>query len=344
MIENPGLLTTVQDGGRPQLQHLGIPACGAMDFLSWKMANLLVGNKNEEAGLECTLSGPMLTFSAPTLVALAGAQVEAKLNGYAVPMYMTIAIQAGDILDLTKITQGMRLYVAFAGGIDVPKILGSRATYLPLQFGRYDRRLKAGDELLLSNQVDFRLFDRCLPLNHPLVPRFNETDSVTTLHLVPGPQQDYFSKAMCQQLTESEYVLDIKSDRMGLRFNGTKITAETEKSMLSDGIPWGAMQITRGGQPIIMMSDRQPTGGYPKIAKVIHTDLPKLAQLRPQEKVRFKWLTVDEALNRYRLQYQHLEELRQRFCDTPDPERVYRIYGEGELFQVSVTPIAETQS
>lgn len=343
IIESPGLLTTVQDNGRPHLQHLGIPACGAMDPLSWQIANLLVGNKNNEAGLECTLSGPVLTFSSSTLVALAGAQVDAKLNGYDVPMYMTIAIQAGDTLDLTRMVQGMRLYVAFAGGIDVPEILGSRSTYLPLQLGSQDRRLKMGDQLQLFTPDDNQLFDRGISLEHPLIPHF-EKDLVTTIHMVAGPQQAYFNAAMIQFLTEGDYALDIKSDRMGLRFNGPKISANSEKSMISDGIPWGAMQITRGGQPIIMMADRQPTGGYPKIAKIIQTDLPKLAQLRPQAKVNFQWVTQEEALTRYRKQHQYLEELMQRCADVPKQTRLYRIYGEGACYQVSVTPLEEDKN
>ncbi len=333
VIKSPGLLTTVQDQGRAHLQHLGIPASGAMDPVSLAVANILAGNAEDAAVLECTWSGPVLEFNSSTQIALAGAVTEAKLNGYLVPMYTTIIIRPGDILDLSAIKTGARLYLAVAGGLQVDPVLESRSTYLPLRFGSMDRKLGAGDVLpLIESTVENKVVR--LSADSPL--SFSGQKGPKTVKLARGPQIDYFSEQAHQALVSSEYSLSPQSDRMGLRFTGSKIELVNTRPMISDGIPLGAMQITRSGQPIIMMADRQPTGGYPKIAQVLPTDLPILAQLRPGEKIKFEWQSLDNARDSYLKMKTLLNNLAQERKAKPVTDRCYRVYISGRLYQTTV--------
>ncbi|QOR33692.1 biotin-dependent carboxyltransferase family protein [Clostridium sp. 'deep sea'] len=334
IIKSPGLLTTVQDNGRSQLQHLGIPACGVMDYKAFQVANVLVGNNLDLAVLECTWSGPILEFTSNTLVAITGAEVDAKLNGYKVPTYTTIVIKAGDVLDLTTITFGVRAYVAVAGGINVPKILESRSTYLPIQFGDSDHKLKVNDELPLTCSI-YPI--KTLKVPESSVLKYTNNDPKNNIiNIVEGPQINYFSEDTQQSLTNSSYTLSAKSDRMGLRFEGVKLELLNSKPMISDGIPYGAMQITRGGLPIVMMADRQPTGGYPKIAKVAHSDLPKLAQLKPGNTVEFNWITLDQARDNYFVLQKHLKQLIEHRASLPEANKAYRMYINNVIYQTTL--------
>ena len=337
-IKSAGLLTTVQDRGRSHLQHLGVPGCGAMDRLSLAVANILVGNPRDAAVLECTWSGPVIEFTQATSIALAGAVTEAKLNGYRVPMYTTLFINDGDVLDLTRITHGARLYVAVSGGIDVPVVLGSRSTYLAVQFGEMDHRLKANDVLPLVRKA--RPF-RALQIDSESDLRIKAPHEQAVIRVVDGPQIDYFSSETRNRLVTTTYTLSNQSDRMGMRFDGPSLKPDNSTPLISDGIAFGSMQITRGGQPIVMMADRQPTGGYPKIAKVILSDLSALAQLRPGDQVQFKWVTLDESRNSYLANESLLQKLEKRWQEQQPASRVFNTYVNHQLFQIGVTELID---
>lgn len=333
-IINPGLLTTVQDAGRPAWQHLGVPQSGACDSLALRLANLLVGNDPEAAALECTLSGPVLRFNISAVVAVTGANVELKLNGYQVPMWMSLMVKPGDQLDLTRITSQTRAYVAFAGGVEAPSAMGSRSTYPALELAPGLRRLQAGDSFTIGKPAKTESINCQIREGHPLR-RLYSPAQPTVLRLVPGSQCNYFDEAAYRQLVETEFTVAPESDRMGIRLQGTKLALAQNKSLISDGIPLGAMQITRDGTPIIMLADRQPTGGYPKIANVTLADLPRAGQLRPGDRVRFQWITREEALTLYREQCELLTNLRNHLYGAAGA-RCYRVYIGERLYQVSV--------
>jgi biotin-dependent carboxylase-like uncharacterized protein len=326
----PGLLTTIQDKGRASMQQLGIPACGAMDPLAMDVANLLVGNFNNEAVLECTFSGPKIEFNSNSLIAIAGAEVNAKLNGYNVDNYMTIEVKKGDVLDLTIFNSGMRAYIAFSGGIAVPNVLGSKATYLPMQFGENDKKIKINETLPIG-EIKYKRFFK---INKDNSLRFSK-EKIQRIRIVKGPQYDYFSKDEIDKLVDSPYKISDKSDRMGLRLIGKEITTDSE-DMISDGIPFGSIQITRGGQPIIMAADRQPTGGYPKIAKIILSDIHHLGQLAPSDKIKFDWIDIAMSKEIYLNQRKEFENLKQQYFNREITTKTYRMYIKNNMYQTSL--------
>ncbi len=332
-VLSPGFLTTVQDGGRPAMQHIGIPAGGYMDPLSAAVGNILVGNASDEAVLEMTFLGPKLEFTDCALIAVTGATMEVKLNDYLVEQYIPLLIQPGDVLSLGNITEGVRAYLAINGGFQTEKILGSRSVYLPLRMGKEDMKLQSGMKLPYPAYEDsprlLRVTDSLL-LNKEL---FADGDAV--LRVLPGPQYDYFSKEQQADFFSARYLISDQSDRMGLRLTGPEIHSE-RGDMISDGIAAGSVQITAGGQPIIMAADRQPTGGYPKIAKVIKADLHKLAQLSPGRGVIFKEVTLEDSYQADQLIRKSLASLEKKYYDSSRWENIYRVYSRDNLYQVGL--------
>ncbi len=329
----PGMLTTIQDKGRASLQHLGIPASGAMDPLSMDLANLLVGNFNNEAVLECTYSGPKIKFNVNTLVAITGAKVLSKLNGYEVDNYMTLEVKKGDVLDLSILKSGMRAYIAFAGGIDVPKVLNSRSTYLPMQFGDYDKKIIRGQTLPIQ-KVNHKKFYK---IKEDCSLRY-EKNEIVKIRIVKGPQFDYFSSDEVKRLVKETYKISEKSDRMGLRLIGFEIKTDKE-DMISDGIPLGSIQITRGGQPIIMGADRQPTGGYPKIAKIISSDIYQIGQLAPGDKIKLKWISIEDSRKIYLENIKQFRQLKENYNKREESTNSYRIYISEKMYQTTLVEI-----
>lgn len=328
-----GMLTTIQDKGRANLQHLGIPASGAMDPVSMDLANLLVGNVNDEAILECTYSGPKIKFHTNTLIAITGATVLSKLNGYDVENYITIEVQEGDILDLSVFDSGMRAYIAFAGGISVPKILDSRSTYLPMQFGDYDKKIIRGQTLPIQ-KVDKKKFYK---IKEDCNLRYKKNE-VVKIRIVKGPQFNYFTDDEIKKLDKETYTVSEKSDRMGLRLIGHEINTD-KKDMISDGIPLGSIQITRGGQPIIMAADRQPTGGYPKIAKIIECDICHIGQLSPGDKIKLEWVSIEDSKKLYFEKTKQLDNLYKSYSERKIATNTYRMYINDKMFQTTLVEI-----
>lgn len=336
-IKEAGFLTTVQDQGREEYQHLGVPVAGAVDTFALRVGNLLLGNNPHSAGLECTLVGPTIIFNSPTVFALTGAEMEAQLNGYDIAMWTTWVACAGDVLRLGIALTGLRTYITVAGGIDTPLVLGSRAAYLPLHLGAKTGRLLAGDALPLGTFAGPQHFNRSI-IAHPLVREYQRPtlDGVVKVRITPGPQHHYFSAASHADLTKAVFSVDNNSDRMGIRFQGAKIAPLNDESLISDGIPLGAMQISRDGTPIVMMADRQPTGGYPKIAVVTAVDVPLLAQCRPGTHVKFQWISREDALDLFYQKERELAQLKAWVQGQVAPLRAYRITVATKLFQVSI--------
>lgn len=286
-VLSAGQLTTIQDLGRPGMQVHGLPEGGAMDRLAARVANLLVGNPEDAAVLECTLRGPVLRFAIDVEVAITGARV------FGSPWGRPFRVPAGEMLSLESIEDGARAYLAIAGGLDLPSVLGSRSAYLRSGLpGLAGRALQAHETVPLG-------MGRHLPPSAFVSRWFVSTSSFhrpgPVVRAVRGPQAEWFPPAVLQSFQAATYTLTPQSDRMGLRLAGPALNRETTREMISQGVVAGTVQVPPDGQPIILMADRQTIGGYANLASVISVDLPKLAQLRAGAEIRFELITLAEA-------------------------------------------------
>ena len=309
-VAKPGLLTTVQDGGRWGLQHLGVVPCGAMDRVALTLANALVGNRSEEGALEVTLLGPQIEFEGDALVALCGAEFDASVGDAALPRDRPVLLRAGTVLTLRRAARGTRAYLAVAGGIAVEPLLGSRSTYLPARFGGLEgRALRAGDLLALApnaSQIAAGRYERLsarassrggvqsvrwsapaltLPEHEPIV-----------LHAMPGRHHDEFDGESRRAFFDATWRVSPDSNRMGFRLAGPTLARPRGGEILSEPTCLGTVQVPANGAPIVLMADHQTTGGYPKVAEVAGADVPRLAQLAPGGALRFARCTLGEAL------------------------------------------------
>lgn len=300
-VVRPGLFTTVQDLGRPGYQRFGMPVGGAMDGIALRLANRLVGNADGAAGLEITLLGPELRFERPAVVALTGGEFSASLDGTPLPGWTALRVEAGSTLAVGERRSGARAYLAVSGGIDVPPVLGSRSTHVRSRTGGFEGRALAKGDVLTGGAPSHeprRLVGRSVATaDRPVY------SSAPTLRVLLGPQAGAFSPEAVEALTGSRYTVSPRSDRMGYRLAGPPLAHEGRADIVSDATPQGALQVPANRQPILLMADRQTTGGYPKIAVVISADLPLAAQLVPGDTVGFTLVVVEAA--RHFLREQH---------------------------------------
>ncbi len=301
-----GMLTTVQDLGRTGYQSQGFSVAGVMDVRSFKIANLLLDNPENEAVLEFTLIGPTLQFSSETIVAITGGDFTPTLNGEPVPMYQALYINRGDILKFGSARTGSRGYLSFSSYLDIPVVMGSRCTNLKSRIGGFKGR-KLKDE----DYINFRIKRRYLPffLSRKLKPDdFSQESAV--LRVVMGPQDDMFDRQGIETFLSREYTVTSDFDRMGCRLEGPFIAQKASMDMISDGIAYGSVQVPSHGKPIILLSDRQTTGGYPKIATVASVDIPKLVQRKTDHRIRFEAIRVQEAQKLYLEEERAYEKMR----------------------------------
>lgn len=289
-VISPGALTTVQDAGRFGYLQSGISVSGVMDSYSHRTANLLVNNSPEEAVLEITLMGPILEFLCSTRIAVTGGVMQPKLNDQPVPMWQTIPVKEGDRLSFSPIQSGCRAYVAFAGGLDIPVVMGSKSTNLKAQIGGFEGRMLKREDIIPLGTPDAN--GMLWAASEDMIPKYS---TQITLRAVPGPQDDAFTAEGLDTFFTEEYKVTPANDRMGYRLEGKEITHVSGADIVSDGIVMGAVQVPSSGQPIILMADRQTTGGYTKIASVITPDLPLLAQAQAGAVIRFQKVSVEEA-------------------------------------------------
>lgn len=311
---NGGFITTIQDMGRTGYQEFGVPAAGVMDTLSFRKANILVGNDENEAVLEVTLMGPMFTFTSDNIIAVTGGDLGAKLNGKDIPMYQAVLAKKGDTMSFMGIKSGSRAYVAFAGGLDIPVVMGSKSTHLKSSLGGFEgRKLGPGDE------IEFTAPKTTLPnMSRRVLSADDFSGASCELRVILGPQDDCFTEKGIQTFLSSTYTLTNEADRMGLRFEGETIEHKNGGDIITDGISFGAVQVPSHGQPIVMMADHQTTGGYTKIAGVISVDLPKAAQLKPGCKVTFRAVTVEEAQDALIKELEELKAMREKLDFVPE--------------------------
>ncbi len=293
--------TTVQDLGRGGYQRYGVPVAGAVDAPALRAANLLVGNVPEAAALECTLAGPILLRSLRRVpIAITGADLGAVVESggtgrRSLRPWSSCLMEEGDILRFTERRSGARAYLAVAGGIDVPVVLGSRATYLPAGLGGYrGRALGPRDVISASPQTSARPEIRW---PEELIPQYARE---VTVRVVLGPQDDYFTEKGRDTLVSAEYTVSLSSDRWGVRLEGPRLEHGKANEIVSDGMMLGAIQVPPDGRPIVMLADRATAGGYPKIATIITVDIPKIGQLMPGDRIRFRAVGLDEAVEALR--------------------------------------------
>lgn len=276
-ILKPGLLTTVQDAGRPGFMKYGIPLCGAMDQRSMRAANSLLGNTPGAAVLEITMTGPEFVALTDISVAVTGARFDVLINGASTKAEV-LSLAEGDRVKFSRLLEGARAYLALSGGVDVPLIMGSRSTYVPGAFGGFEgRSLRTGDILNAGA-------DQASASESPKITPLNEE---TTVRVVPGAEADQFSPAAAGHLLDAVWQVSPDSNRMGLRLTGPVLEMQSSDSMISTGLMPGSVQLPSGGQPIVIMRDGQTTGGYPRIFHVLSEDIDLLAQARGGSVVRF---------------------------------------------------------
>jgi biotin-dependent carboxylase-like uncharacterized protein len=260
-----------------------------MDREAFLLANRLIGNADNAAGLECTLIGPRLAFTDERLIAITGADMAPLLNGAPAPTWEGLRVRAGDVLRLGAARSGVRAYVAVAGGIETPPVLGSRATYVRGRLGGVEgRALRKGDRLPLGPTTAAR--PRRVPPER--VPPHGDEPEVA---VVLGPQDDRFTARGIAALFEAPYEMLPQNDRMGARLRGPFIEHTRGHDIISDGVALGGIQVVGDGQPIVLLADRQSTGGYTKIGTVCSFDIGRIAQTRPGGRIRFRRVTVAEA-------------------------------------------------
>jgi antagonist of KipI len=292
-VRAPGLLTTVQDLGRPGFGPTGVSPSGAADAAALRIGNRLAGNAEGAAGLEMTLLGGTFFFREAAVVALTGSDFAPTLDDERVEAWSSVEIRAGQTLQLGPTRAGARCYLCVRGGIDVKPFLGSASTHLLSGLGGFEgRALRKGDVLRVGRASEgFRTFRKrnlARRALEKLAPR-------KVLRVTAGPQSDWFSKEARKMFYAGTHRVTEESNRMGLRLEGAAIASDPGGELISEGVSLGAVQIAASGLPIILFVEQQTTGGYPKIANVISADMSSLGQLRPRDEIRFELVEMETA-------------------------------------------------
>lgn len=280
-VIHAGLLTTVQDLGRRGHRADGVPLGGAVDAFALRLANLLVGNDEAAAALEFTLVGPELEFASDTTIAVGGGDFGGP------PRWQPVRVRAGERVKFGPARSGCRGYLAIAGGIEVPAVLGSRGTYLRAALGGLDgRKLRDGD-VLRAAEIAREVVGRW-HIDERILPPYS---AVPTVRVVRGAQADEFDGTF----GAVEFKVTPKSDRMGVRLAGPVVARSGAGELVSATVVPGTVQVPPDGQPIVLLADAQTIGGYPQIAHVVSVDLPLVAQVRQGDSVRFRAVTLETA-------------------------------------------------
>lgn len=314
----PGWLTSVQDSGRIGYASIGVGRAGAMDDVALRLANALVGNGENAAALEITLRGPRLRFDNDALIALTGATIDARCATLEIPAWRPVWIRAGSEVDLGGMRRGARSYLAIAGGIAVEMALGSRSTDINAAVGAFGGRgLVAGDDLEIGQAPAERLVPSWRALGGRPIDEHGRHEGVVAAHwsldpqpwfdargdqpvaLARGSHFENLGAASRRALFSAEFRVGNESNRVGYRLEGSKLKLEAPLELISEGVVPGTMQLPPNGNPIVLMAEAPTTGGYPRIGMVATVDLPRLAQRRPGDHVRFVETSLAEAQTRY---------------------------------------------
>jgi antagonist of KipI len=290
-VLTPGLQTTVQDRGRWGHQTDGVSVAGPMDPFAHRRANAFVGNARDAATLEVAITGPDVRFDGACTCAVTGAEFELQVDGTPMPGEASFDVPEGAVLHFGARRSGARAYLAVAGGFDVPRVLGSRATHVPTAMGGWHgRALVRGDRLPLAPPSTRGAACRAAPQVRGM------SALPVVVRVLPGPQDDRFMPEALDALVSSAYVVGIDSDRMGFRLSGVALSHRASADIISDATPLGSIQVPASGQAVLLMADRQTTGGYAKLATVISADIGVAAQAAPGDEIWFRVCTRAEAV------------------------------------------------
>lgn len=300
LVTSPGLLTTVMDLGRHGHQRHGVAVGGAVDRFAARLANTLVGNDDGAAVMEMTQIGPSIAFDQDALVAWTGADMAARIGNDELPRDRAVRILAGDSLECGRARGGLRAWLAIAGGIEVPRVLGSRSTDTLAKLGGFEgRRLRSGDRLVIGESSHWS--EAAMPLPRRASSWFVRPNSFTAapapgvVRAIRGPEWDWFTEAAQAAFFSASWRVTKDADRMGLRLEGPALARRETREMISEAMPEGAVQIAADAQPIVLMAARQTIGGYPRIAVVASVDMTVLSQHAPGDLVQFQEVPVAAA-------------------------------------------------
>ncbi len=307
-IVSSGLLSTIQDLGRIGYQETGFSPSGALDQKALQIANILVNNPKGEAEIEMTLMGATMEFQASNVISVTGGDMNPMLNDKPLPMYAAVAVKQGDILAFGYAKNGCRTYIAFAGGLRIEEVLGSKSTNLKCKIGGFKgKALKAGDDISFINPKE------TLPnMKNRTLPYSINDNNVVTIRVVLGPQTEYFTKRGLESLCSVTYKVTNESDRMGCKLAGPEIEYRSGVDIISDGIPFGGIQIPPNGLPMVLLADRQTTGGYAKIATIISVDIPAFVQRKPGDSIRFEPIAIRKAQKLYKNEKREIDRFKRK--------------------------------
>lgn len=294
-VEKPGLSTTIQDLGRYGYQQYGMVAAGAMDSFALQVGNLLIGNPRDAAGIEVVIMGPQLTFLTDTVIAVCGADLSPTIDGDAIPMWTSIRVHEGQTLAFGLPKNGAYTYIAVAGGMEAEVVMGSRSTYVKASIGGIEGRFLKKEDILEAGSAFIRspFIRRKLPPR--LIPEYDDSK----VRVILGPDTDAFPISSVKTFLSEKYEITKYTDRMGARLQGPKLEHTQGADIISDSIFPGTIQVPASGQPIVLLADRQTTGGYTRIANVISVDIAKVAQKLPGAELVFEEMDVKEAQKLY---------------------------------------------
>lgn len=294
LINKPGILTTVQDAGRNGYRRFGINPNGAMDAVAARLINILLGNSDCEAVLETHFPASEIAFQENALFALGGADFNAKLSGESLENWKPYYAEKGSVLKFTEKVFGSRVYLSVKGGFAIEKWLGSASTNLTAKIGGLaGRKLQKGDELKFKVQSS-KLKAQNIRISDSLIPFYS---SFPTVRIIAGAEFDSLTAFGEQSFKKQIFTVSQNSDRMGFRLNGEPLFLIDNKELVSSAVNFGTIQLLPDGQLIVLMADAQTSGGYPRIAHVIETDLPPVAQLGANDRIAFQLITIEEAEN-----------------------------------------------
>lgn len=313
-IIKPGLLSTVQDLGRPQHQAQAVPISGAMDQLSARLANKALGNADDLATIEFTYANASFSTETDVLIAYSGLGAHLTIANHKLPANRPLFIPKGNTIKLLDNVDGCRTYLAVMGGWQVDEVLGSRSTFLTGKFGGFEGRPLATDDCLRSDENINPLNERILEslngkeINHPhwAIPRALFDEDSNAIRVVPGPEFNWFDGRSIVDFLNEPFQVGMQSNRMGYQLDGPPMSQLRKQEMLSTAVTFGTIQVTGEGKLILLMADAQTTGGYPRIAQVVAIDLHKCAQMKPNNKLYFKEISGSEAESLYLEREQHL--------------------------------------
>lgn len=307
-ILTPGLFSTVQDLGRVGYQDQGFSTAGALDTYALRIGYTLIGN--EGPAIEFTIIGPTIQFLNDNTFVLTGGHFEATLNDQAISHQTVIFVEKGDELKIGSVVDGARGYILFGNPLEIPKVANSYSTHTRSKIGGYHGRALKSSDVITCQQN--KMYTERIGLSCPV-----DTLNQELIHIIEGPQIERFSDEAKQKLVNENFEISEKSDRMGFRLQGENIATIESADIISEPLALGSIQVPNDGNPIILLNDKQTVGGYTKIATVCAVDLPILAQKKPNETIKFEWITVEAATEKLKQKEQEFNKKQKQVLKSP---------------------------